>query len=187
MLPSALGSTCLLHSKANLLTLGCTEAKYSIYLQGTKQGECAAQTQKTQTSQWLSRKGFLRQYLRWGLQVKWLSWLVGGEVTGILTGILTMSLLVPISQESLCLWSAYSHHPPPGWGYLTFSEQLTGMCQTMCISLEQKLGLCFVTDYCLNDHFFSCLNVFPSFLHSFTSLVSNSLCLLFRTQEDIEN
>lgn len=120
MLPSTLGSTCLLHSKANLLTLGCTEAKYSIYLQGTKQGECAAQTQKTQTSQWLSRKGFLRQYLRWGLQVKWLSWLVGGEVTGILTGILTMRLLVPISLESLCLWSAYSHHPPPGWGYLIF-------------------------------------------------------------------
>ena len=48
------------------------------------------------------------------------------------------------------------------------------MCQTVCISLEQKLGLCFVTDYCLNDHFFSCLNVFPSFLHSFTSLISNS-------------
>lgn len=120
MLPSTLGFTCLLHSKANLLTLGCTEGKYSIYLQGTKQGECAAQTQKAQTSQWLSRKGFLRQYLRWGLQVKWLSWLVGDEVTGILTRNLTMSLLVPISLESLCLWSAYSHHLPLGWGYLTF-------------------------------------------------------------------
>lgn len=28
---STLGSTCLLHSKANLLALGCTEGKYSIY------------------------------------------------------------------------------------------------------------------------------------------------------------
>lgn len=181
MLPSTLGSTCLLHSKANLLTLGCTEAKYSIYLQGTKQGECAAQTQKTQTSQWLSRKGFLRQYLRWGLQVKWLSWLVGGEVTGILT----MSLLVPISLESLCLWSAYSHHPPPGWGYLTF-YRTTHRYVSNCVYIsgaETRTLFC----HWLLFHFFSCLNVFPSFRHSFTSLISNSLCLLFGTQEDIEN
>ena len=46
-------------SKANLLKPGCGKEKYSIYLQGTKQGEQAASAQKTQTPQWLSGKGFL--------------------------------------------------------------------------------------------------------------------------------
>ena len=45
-------------SKANLLKPGCGKEKYSIYLQGTKQGEQAASAQKTQTPQWLSGKGF---------------------------------------------------------------------------------------------------------------------------------
>ena len=47
--PLLLNQTCLPRSKANLLTLGCGEGKYSIYLQGTKKGEWAANAQKTQT------------------------------------------------------------------------------------------------------------------------------------------
>ena len=35
------------HSKANLLTLGCNERKYSIHLQGTKQRVRVAYAQKT--------------------------------------------------------------------------------------------------------------------------------------------
>ena len=53
-----LGSAHPLCSKANLLTLGCGEGKYSIYLQGNKKGEQAAHAQKTWTPQWLSGKGF---------------------------------------------------------------------------------------------------------------------------------
>ena len=37
----------LLCNKANLLTPGCSEGKYSIYLQGTKQGERVVCAQKT--------------------------------------------------------------------------------------------------------------------------------------------
>ena len=42
-----LGSVCLSYSKANLMTPGSDEGKYSIYLQGSKQGKWAAVTQKT--------------------------------------------------------------------------------------------------------------------------------------------
>ena len=113
--------------------------------------------------------------------------MVGDEVTGVVSGMFIISLLVPASPGSpLCDQHIVTIFHLGG-GILLFTEQLTGMCQIMCISLEQKLGLCFVTDYCLNDHFFSYLNMFPSFLHSFTSLISNSLCLLFTTQEDIGN
>ena len=55
-----LGSARPLHSKANLLTPGCGEGKYSVYLQGAKQGKQAARVQKTRTPRWLSGKGFLR-------------------------------------------------------------------------------------------------------------------------------
>ena len=44
--------------KANLLTPGCGEAKYSIYLQGIEQGEQAVHAQKIQTPWWLSGKGY---------------------------------------------------------------------------------------------------------------------------------
>ena len=48
----------LASSKANLLTPGCGEGKYSIYLQGAKQGEWAAHARKTWTPPWLSGKRF---------------------------------------------------------------------------------------------------------------------------------
>lgn len=53
-----LGSACLSYSKTNLMTPGGDEGKYSIYLQGSKQGKWAAFTQKTRTPCWLSGKGF---------------------------------------------------------------------------------------------------------------------------------
>ena len=49
LLPTELGSTCLPHSQASLLTPHCGEAKHSVYWAGTKQGEQAAHAQKTQT------------------------------------------------------------------------------------------------------------------------------------------
>lgn len=55
---SKLGSACLSYRKANLMTPGGDEGKYSIYLQGSKQGKWAAVTQKTWTPRWLSGKGF---------------------------------------------------------------------------------------------------------------------------------
>ena len=42
-----LGQACPLPREANLLTLGCGEGKYSICLQGTKQGVRAAHAQWT--------------------------------------------------------------------------------------------------------------------------------------------
>ena len=42
-----LRSACPMHSKANLLTPGCGGGKYSVYLQGTKQGEWATNAQET--------------------------------------------------------------------------------------------------------------------------------------------
>lgn len=49
-------------------------------------------------------------------------WLAGDKVTGWCLG--NLSLLVPISLESICLWWAYSHHSPPGWGVLASVEEL---------------------------------------------------------------
>ena len=49
LLPTELGSTCLPHSQASLLTPHCGEAKHSVYWAGTKQGEQAAHAQKAQT------------------------------------------------------------------------------------------------------------------------------------------
>ena len=49
-------------------------------------------------------------------------WLAGDKVTGWCLG--NLSLLVPISLESICLWWAYSHHSPPGWGVLVSVEEL---------------------------------------------------------------
>ena len=49
MLLTELRFTRLTCSKANLLTLSFGEGKYSVYLQGTKEGEGAAKAQKTQT------------------------------------------------------------------------------------------------------------------------------------------
>lgn len=44
-------------------------------------------------------------------------WLVGVEITGwYFGGILSIAHLVPPSLESTFLWSACSHHLPPGWG-----------------------------------------------------------------------
>ena len=52
-----LGSTGSIHSKANLLTLGCGEGN-TVFTAGTKQRKQAASAQKIRTPLWPSRKGF---------------------------------------------------------------------------------------------------------------------------------
>lgn len=59
----------LTHIKADLLTLGCSEGKYSIHCRA-KQGDPAVHAQKTQTPHWLSGKGFQRQWEGEGLGVR---------------------------------------------------------------------------------------------------------------------
>ena len=53
-------------------------------LQGTKQGECVAHAQKTQTLHWLLDKGFLRQCCGncHRISLRTFFWLADGEVTG---------------------------------------------------------------------------------------------------------
>ena len=52
-------------------------------------------------------------------------WVAGGEVTGWCLGISGITLLVPTSLGSTCLWSA----PSSGWGVFISAEQLEGTCQ----------------------------------------------------------
>ena len=69
-----------MHSKASLLTLGCTEGRYSIYCTA-KQGLWAANSQKTQTSLWLNDR--LRERVVWYLiSARILFSLVGAEGIG---------------------------------------------------------------------------------------------------------
>ena len=140
-------------------------------------------------------------------------WLVGGEVTG-------SCFRNPNHQASGTKHSGsrWSHHSPPGWGFLVPTEKFKDMFQiAMYIPLEKEMathssvlawripgtgepgglpsmgshrvghdwsdsaaaGLCFIAKQFL---LFSCLTMFPLFLHSHTSLISNWLWLLLQTQ-----
>lgn len=57
-----LGSpACYQHNQS--IDTSCSEGKYSVCLQCTKQGELVAHAQKTHTPLWFSGKGFKMQYL----------------------------------------------------------------------------------------------------------------------------
>ena len=96
---------------------------------------------------------------------------VGGEVTVMFQESksstfwfqLVQGLVLVLSMQSLSsTWVG-------GGDILVPAKQLKYMCQMLCISLEQELGLYFVTAP-------------PLFLHSLNSLISNCLSLLFGTQ-----
>ena len=77
------GSSPPMFCKANLLTPGCAEGKYSLYLQDDKQGKQAVHAQKTWTLHSFSGKVFfLRGHLRWNLQLMDFLLIGWGEVTG---------------------------------------------------------------------------------------------------------
>ena len=78
------------------------------------------------------------------------------------------------------MWSACHHYAPLG-GVLFSTEQRKDV-RLLCISLEEELGLCFITDLFFKLSYFSCLTAFPLFLHPLTSLISYCLSFLFGPQ-----
>ena len=62
-----------------------------------------------------------------------------------------------------------------GLGPLFLENNLKACFRSLCLSLEEEVGFCFITALCF-------LTTFNSFLHSLTFLISNCLKLLFVTQ-----
>ena len=90
--------------------------KVQCLLQGTKQGEWAAHAQGTSTLMGF-REGILKE--TFGVRVVACGLSSGQLVVrwhSDVSGILLISLLVPTSLESVCLWSVCSHQASPGWG-----------------------------------------------------------------------
>ena len=148
------GSSGLLHSKANLC---CGEGKYSIYFRA-QQGVRAAHAWKTQPPVTF-REGLSFKGNSWdkGYRGMTLSWLVDSEVIGWY-----LRNLIPTNLGSMCLWSAWGHHPPPGWSILAPAEQLKDTCQTV-------IHIPWGWTKMLNYYFLDC---FTLFLHSLTSAYS---------------
>lgn len=104
-----LGSACLPCNKASLQTLGCGRGRHSIYLQ--------SQARRT-------RPMFKRPILPGGFQGRDFKGKSAVRAAGCMTffwlvgvaGISVINLLVPNSVRSPCLCSAWSYHPPHGWG-----------------------------------------------------------------------
>ena len=66
--------------------------------------------------------------------------------------------------------------------FLVSAEQLKDMHQIVVYPLRKNSD-CFITEYCLSYHLFSCWTVLPLFLNSLTSLISNCLrCFGFPRQ-----
>ena len=101
--------------------------------------------------------------------------LTSGEVTGILNSQPSGSN----QSGPQCLCSADSHqisYPSNlGRSLLSFCRTTQRYASDCCLSLQEELGLCFITGYCLSYHLFSCWTAFPLFLSSLTSLISNCL------------
>ena len=92
--------------------------------------------QKTQAPRWFSRKTFYRQNFQGVLQDTWPSsdWLVvrsQGGVPGV-------CFLVPASLVSPSLCSAWSYHPPPGWGLSSYRRPQWHAL--LCTSLVEEAG-----------------------------------------------
>ena len=141
--------------------------KVQCLLQGTKQWERAAHTEKIQTPWWLSGKGFQRQYLGWGLKL----------MEFLLTGWWCFRNLnhqpSGSSQSGVYVFVVGMYSPSSTWvSVLVSAEQLKDMHQIVMYIPWGELGLCFIAE----------LFAFPLFLHSLTSLMSNPLSLLFGTQ-----
>ena len=137
-----LGSACLPHSKANLLTLGCVEGKYTVLLQGTS---------KLMLRRLKLPNGFFQGWVfkgnicGEGCRVHDF-WLVGGEVTGWYFGNLNHQPPGLVQSEVWCLWSACSHHPQPGWGSWLLQNNSKIHVRLFYILLEEELGLCFIPE-----------------------------------------
>ena len=98
----------------DLVALQCVEVSWTS--DWTRVSCITRQTPNHWTTREDPRQGFLKTVLRVGGCVS-NSWtffrLVGGEVTGWCFR--NLSLLLPTTLGSVCLWSACSHHPPPLW------------------------------------------------------------------------
>ena len=81
----------------------------------------------------------------------------GSCVSGIL-----ITNLVPTSMGSICLGSACSHHPQPGWESLSLQNNSKICVRLLYISLEEELGLCFIAELLFLDCF-SCVSAFHHF------------------------
>lgn len=162
-----LGSTCPSCSKDNLLTLVVVkESKVLIarHQAKTKDSSCS----KDQNSLMAFREVFLKATL--GVWVSgclissWtLFWLVGGEVTGWSFKNLNHQPLVPMSSESVYLWSAVSI-----WWESGFCKNNLGMCVRhyyLCLSVRngRSGGSAIWLIYCLNFYQFPCLTAILCF------------------------
>ena len=97
-------------SKANLLTLGCSEGKVQHFLKGVKQGIQVASAPKVWISRWLGFQGRFLKTRRGrrvagcviSLNTLLISWWWGNWEFNII------NLLVPNGLGSMFLWAAYS-------------------------------------------------------------------------------
>ena len=167
-------------TKLNLGLLTCHTAKpiywhwvvikeIKVFISGCQARRMGSSCSKDLNSLMAFREGFLKATFRvrvaaHGLSSDWLVVRWQGDVSGILT----INLPVPTSLGSTVLVSVRSP-PPPGWRSCFLQNKSKICVGLLCISLEEELGLCFITDllfklsllFLLDS--FSFVSVFPHF------------------------